>query len=72
MNVPQAHQPEMEDALYDEICRVWEQFRIANLNVRYYGSLADRTKSMELFTPNRYSGMFTDRFGDFGESRSQK
>jgi hypothetical protein len=28
------------DARYDEICRVWEQFRIANLNVRYYGHLA--------------------------------
>jgi hypothetical protein len=37
-------QAEMEESLYSEICRVWEQFRIANLNVRYYGSLAQRTK----------------------------
>ena len=34
----------MEEALYNEICRVWEQFRIANLNVRYYGSLAQRRR----------------------------
>ena len=37
---------EMEESLYIEICRVWEQFRIANLNVRYYGSLAQRRRRL--------------------------
>lgn len=34
----------IEEALYNEICRVWEQFRIAILNLRYYGSLAQRKR----------------------------
>ena len=32
-------------SFYEEICRVYEQFRIANLNVRYYGSLAQSRKN---------------------------
>ena len=34
----------IEESLYNEICWVWEQFRIANLNVRYYGSLVQQKK----------------------------
>ncbi len=32
------------DPRYHEICRLWEQFRIADLNVRYYGALAQKRK----------------------------
>jgi len=38
------HNGFMPESLYNEICRVYEQFRIADLNVRYYGSLAQKKR----------------------------